>query len=76
MASFTTARLPGSIVRAEAKPIRSGKPARRLAPRRAIAEPSKASAKFTPAWKLQVRSHPLLVETDGTQPEASRYRGL
>jgi len=55
----TAARLPGSLVRAEAKPSRTGKSARRLAPRRAIAEPAKAaSSKFTPAWKLQVRSRP------------------
>jgi hypothetical protein len=55
----TAARLPGSLVRAEAKPSRTGKSARRLTPRRAIAEPAKAaSSKFTPAWKLQVRSRP------------------
>ena len=54
----TAARLPGSL-RAEAKPSRTGKSARRLTPRRAIAEPAKAaSSKFTPAWKLQVRSRP------------------
>jgi hypothetical protein len=57
--SFTAARLPGSLVRAEAKPSRTGKSARRLAPRRAIAEPAKAAgSKFTAAWKLQVRSRP------------------
>ena len=57
--SFTAARLPGSLVRAEAKPSRTGKSGRRLAPRRAIAEPAKAAgSKFTAAWKLQVRLRP------------------
>jgi len=57
--SVTAARLPGSHVRAEAKPTRTAKSGRRLTPRRAIAEPAKAAgSKFTAAWKLQVRSRP------------------
>ena len=71
--SFPTARLPGSFVRAEAKSNRASKPNRRLAPRRAIAEPAKATgSKFTAAWKLQVRSFRTLLTEE--HPEASRVR--